>query len=340
MTAPPPASDVAAMLGRRADALCQALLSAGRRNGGYWTVGGVDNLPGKSMWVHLTGPRAGNWQDAGTGEFGDAMDLIAACLYRGDLKAAYRWALDFLGIGSGGSAATVRPEPAAPARPAASDDDRQKAAHRMWLEAEASIANTPVDAYLKGRGIDLAELGRQPRALRFHRDLYHRPSRMRFPAMVAAISGQDGTHLATHRTWLERVGGAWVKARVEPNKMSFGTFAGGSIRLWRGASKKPLKDALPDEPVCIGEGIETCLSVAIACPELRVLCAVSQGNFGGIWLPDQVRMVILCAENDDKPAARMAFQRVVDRHLDAGRHVRIARSAVGKDFNDVLRGWA
>ncbi len=158
--------------------------------------------------------------------------------------------------------------------------------------------------------------------------------------MVAAISGPDGTHLATHRTWLERVGGGWRKARVDDAKMSFGSFAGGSIRLWRGSSKRSLKDAPPDEPICIGEGIETCLSVAIACPELRVLCAVSMGNLGGVWLPDQVRMVILLAENDDKPAAQAGFQRVVDRWLTRGVEVRLARSPVGKDMNDVLRGAA
>ncbi len=208
------------------------------------------------------------------------------------------------------------------------------------MKAEPTIAHTPVDAYLQARGINLAELGRQPRALRFHPQLYHVPTRMEFPAMVAAISGPDGAHIATHRTWLERTGGGWIKARVPDPKMTFGDYAGGSIRLWRGASGKPLKDALATEPVVIGEGIETCLSIAMACPELRVISAVSLGNFGSVWLPDQVRMVVLAADNDVKPAARLALQRAIERHMQAGRHVRIARSPIGNDFNDVMRGAA
>lgn len=338
----PKAGAVADMLACHTEALCQHLLSAGRRHGNYWQVGDVTNAPGSSMWVHLWGPKAGHWQDAGTGEFGDALDLVAACLHRGDKKEAYAWALDYLGI-TRGDRASQAPRPAndaRPARPQQSDEQKRRAAQAMWLNAEPTIAHTPVDAYLRGRGIDLSLLGRQPRALRFHPNLYHADARMRFPAMIAAISGPDGKHVATHRTWLEHVGGGWIKARVKDAKMSYGAFAGGAIHLWRGASGRPFREARADEPICIGEGIETCLSVAIACPELRVISGVSLGNFGSVWLPEQVRMVILLAENDDKPAARRAFQRVVHRFQDRGLEVRFARPGLGKDFNDELRGVA
>ncbi|MGE0417303.1 MAG: toprim domain-containing protein [Acetobacteraceae bacterium] len=338
----PKAGAVADMLARHTEALCQHLLSAGRRHGNYWQVGDVTNAPGSSMWVHLWGPKAGHWQDAGTGEFGDALDLVAACLHHGDKKEAYAWALDYLGI-TCGNRARQAPRPAndaRPTRPQQSDEQRRKAAVAMWLAAEPTILHTPVDAYLRGRGIDLSTLGRQPRALRFHPRLYHRESRMYWPAMVAAISGADGTQLATHRTWLERVGGAWVKARIEPNKMSYGNFAGGAIHLWRGASGRPFRQARADEPVCIGEGIETCLSVVLACPEFRVVSGVSLGNLGSVWLPEQVRMVVLLAENDDKAAPRQAFQRVAERYLQRGIEVRFARPNRGKDFNDELRGVA
>ena len=342
---PPDAGELSALLARRIDQLCSQLLSAGRRHGAYWQVGGVDNTRGQSMWVHLYGQKQGHWQDAATGEWGDALDLVAACLYHGDKKAAWRWGLDWLGITRGGHTPPAPPRPVAPAEaasvPAQDDEDKRRAAHAMWLHAEAGIGGTAVESYLRGRGIDLRPLGRFPRALRFHRGLYHRPSRATLPAMVAAISGPDGTHIATHRTWLDQAGpGLWVKARVEMPKMTLGPFATGSIRLWRGASGKPLRDAPADEPVVIGEGIETCLSVAVACPELRVLSAVSLGNMGSVWLPDQVRQVILCAEADDKAAARMAFQRAVNRHIDAGREVRVARPSLGKDFNDLLQGAA
>lgn len=338
----PDAGEVSAMLARNIQTLVEQLLSAGRRDGRYWKVGSLANDPGGSMWVHLHGPRQGRWQDAATGEFGDALDLVAQCLHRGDKRAAYQWSLTWLGL-AGGEVARTAPS-TRPARAAANDDQdvaaRRKYALGLWLAAEPSIAHTPVAAYLRGRAIDLAELGRQPRALRYHRSLYHAPSRCRFPAMVAAISGPDGQHIATHRTWLEYAGGGWIKARVDDPKRTIAPVGGGSIRLSRGASRKSLKDAPEDEPVVIGEGIETCLSIAIACPELRVISAVSGGNLGSVWLPPQIRMVVLAIDNDTDPESPAKLQRAVNQHLDAGRHVRIARSPLGNDFNDTLRGWA
>jgi hypothetical protein len=329
------------MLAARCRPLCEQLLAAGKPKGSYWTCGGIDNEPGGSLWVHLSGSKAGRWQDAATGEFGDALDLVAACIARGDKKAAYRWACAWLGIGDGMPVAQREPVPSRARAPAADPDGdrRRRAALRLYLEARPSLADTPAASYLAHRGIDLGALGRQPRALRFHPSLQHRSGRA-FPAMIAAINDSTGAHVATHRIWLQQnEAGAWIKARVEDPKMTLGSCVGGSIHLWRGASGKPLREAATDEEIFIGEGIETCLSVVIACPEFRNLCAVSLGNMGSVVLPPQIRRVILAADNDVKPKTQAAFQRVIERHLDAGREVRIARAAVGNDFNDALRAW-
>ncbi|WP_428485972.1 DUF7146 domain-containing protein [Rhodopila sp.] len=331
----PTAADLAAELARQIETLCADLLPAGRRKSAYWTVGGTDNTKGGSLWVHLRGAKQGRWQDAATGEFGDALDLLAACRHAGDKKAAYAAARAWLGHG-GNAPAPIRPPPRT--QPTQVDDEARKRAYalRLYLQAAPALAFTPVASYLRDRGIDLAALGRQPRALRYHADLPHRETGLRCPAMIAAIAGPDGRHIATHRTYLERAGGGWIKLRNTNAKLSIGNFAGGSIRLWRGASGRPLRDAPPDEPVLIGEGIETCLSIALACPELRILCAVSLGNLGPVWLPAQVRMVILAADNDTHPQARVALQRAIERHIDAGREVRIARAQNASDFNDML----
>jgi hypothetical protein len=342
LTPRPSAADVSAELAKHVDTLCAELLSAGKRKAAYWTVGGVENAPGGSMWVHLRGAKQGHWQDAATGEFGDALDLLAACRYAGDKKAAYAAGLAWLGWGGAAAEPARRPPPAARHAAANDDDTAKKRAYalRLYLGARPTLALTPVASYLADRGIDLAALGRQPRALRYHPDLRHRESGKNFPAMVAAISGPDGSHMATHRTYLERTGGGWVKLRGVNAKLSIGEFAQGSIRIWRGVSRRALRDAPANEPVVIGEGIETCLSIALACPELRVLCAVSLGNMGSVWLPDQVRMVVLAADNDTHPAARLALQRAIERHIDAGREVRVARAQDSNDFNDMLRGVA
>ncbi len=88
----------------------------------------------------------------------------------------------------------------------------------------------------------------------------------------------------------------------------------------------------------IAEGIETALSVAIACPELRVLSAVCLGNMARVVLPAAIGTVILCADNDgDNPAAARGLARAVAHFAGGGRAVRVARSPIGKDFNDALR---
>jgi phage/plasmid primase-like uncharacterized protein len=155
---------------------------------------------------------------------------------------------------------------------------------------------------------------------------------------LGAVVNAAGEMTAVHRTWLHQAAdGRWTKAPMQSAKMSLGQVAGGSIRLWRGASGKPLADAPEGETVVIGEGIETCLSVALLCPELRVLAAVSLANLARIALPGTVRTVILAADNDgDNAAAAHALQMAVNRYAGEGRAVRIARSPIGKDFNDAL----
>lgn len=336
-------AEIARALDGRIAQLAPELLPSGRRNGNYWSAGSVDNEPGGSLYIHTSGPKRGRWTDEATGEFGDALDLVAACRYRGDRKAAYDWSRAWLGLGDGAPVAqATRPLPKArDARDGEADADvlkRRRAAQALWLDAQATIAGTPVEAYLAGRGIRLASLGRQPRALRYHPRLFHRPSGRNMPAMVAAISNIDGDHIATHRTWIEQdQRGTWRKANVENAKMTLGDYVGGSIRIWRGASGKPLRQAKDDEVVVIGEGIETCLSIAIAVRELRILAAVSLGGLGAIGLPATIRDVILAVDNDSNDKARQACQRSIERHMDAGRIVRIARSPIGNDFNDALR---
>lgn len=271
------------------------------------------------------------------GAHGDAIDYIVARRGATFLDAVAELAAE---AGMISVDATAPPKPLQPVRTPPPDQrpQKHKAALAMFLDAQEPIFDTPVEDYLKNRGIDLRSLGGAPRALRFHPALWHGGVKLRLPAMVAAISGADGQHIATHRTWLERAGGGWIKARIPDNKMVLGAFAGGSIRLWRGASGKSLKDAPPDDRVVIGEGIETCLSIVLACPEFRVLSAISLGNMGAVKLPDQLEKIVLAADNDAKPAARQALRRAIERHIAAGREVRVAHPPEGSDFNDVLTG--
>lgn len=77
-----PAADIARRLAEDAEAVCRHYLTNGRKQGRYWIVGDVQNTPGRSLYVRLTGPisgpgAAGKWTDSATGQHGDLLDLIA-----------------------------------------------------------------------------------------------------------------------------------------------------------------------------------------------------------------------------------------------------------------------
>jgi hypothetical protein len=68
-------------LSQNAESVCRHYLPAGRREGSYWMVGDLQNNPGRSLFVRLTGPTSGpgargKWTDSATSEFGDLLDII------------------------------------------------------------------------------------------------------------------------------------------------------------------------------------------------------------------------------------------------------------------------
>ncbi|SCM66494.1 putative DNA primase [Donghicola eburneus] len=51
--------DLVRDLAGNAEGVCRAYLSKGRREGSYWIVGDLQNNPGRSLFVRLTGPASG-----------------------------------------------------------------------------------------------------------------------------------------------------------------------------------------------------------------------------------------------------------------------------------------
>ena len=194
---------------------------------------------------------------------------------------------------------------------------RMEAALRLW-QAARPAADSPVAAYLRGRGISLP----LPLTLRYHPALKH-PGGGFWPGMVALVErGVDGQPIGIHRTFLARDGGG--KAPVTPDKMMFGPCRGGAVRL-----------APAGETLMIGEGIETCLSV-MQTAALPAWAALSTSGLRGLVLPPGVREVIVLADGDDP--GEQAAQSAALRWTREGRTARIARPPQGLDFNDVLLG--
>lgn len=338
----------------------------------YFTLnpGRADRTVG-SFCIHISGPKAGHWCDFATDpKGGDVFDLIGLSLGLTAMVEQLREARAFLGLRTDSPEERRQREVAlaisrarrkeAEADAAREADKRSRRAQAIWLSAEPHLRGTPVDAYLRGRGIDLAPAQHQPRALRYlARCHYHFEDQttgevVQFdaPAMVAAMTNLQGKTVAVHRTWLQ-IGpdGQWCKLRVPhpsepgaflPAKKVYGWEAGCAIRLSSGAGPKGGKGAAlnhcpPGTRVYIAEGIETALSARVLRPDARVLAAYSLSNMGAVALPANVAEVVLITDHDTHDQARAALQAAIDAHAARGRLVREWRSDVaGEDLNDAL----
>ncbi len=111
-------------------------------------------------------------------------------------------------------------------------------------------------------------------------------------------------------------------------RMSLGPITGGAIKL----------DADEDvmQGLCIGEGVETCLTARQT--GLRpVWSAISKGGIAAFPLLAGVDGIHLLAENDENGASAKAIEECARCWYEAGRQVIIINSRWGNDLNDALR---
>jgi len=329
--------DLAEQLAQRIDALAQQLLPRGTYGQGrrYWRVGSIAGEPGQSLCVRLDGSKRGRWRDYAAGEGGDALDLVAAVACRGHKGAACRWATEWLGLGriDAGEAQRLKSQ-AERARELRRRDLGREAernardAKKLWLSAAALQPGDAGWRYLASRGSDLEQLPKPPAALRLHPSLWNAESRQYWPALVAAICAPDGRQVNVHRVWLQLQDDQVVtKAPLARPKLSMpGSYAGGCVRLWQGASRKPWRDMPEGETLIAGEGIEDVMPIVCARPEWRACAVLSVSSLASLILPPQVARVIWIAQNDPhgSPAA-LTLERALRVHREAGRRVGVIR---------------
>ena len=271
---PSPAAGIAAALGAHAEAVCRRYLPHGRKHGRYWVAGDLDGARGRSLFVRLGGPGLpGKWTDAAT-EHGDLLDLIRHRTRAPSLRAALDEARAFLAL------------PATPATGSGGDYDATEAARRLWRQCRA-IDGTHAERYLRARGLLRCRFA----ALRFHPELRYREgsSVRRFPALVAAVTGNDGAVLGVQRTWLDPRQPA--KAGVAVPRKALGRIFGHAVRF----------GAVPGDGLAslvVGEGIETVLSLITAVPEIGATAALSAGSLGAFAPPPGVARIVIARDND------------------------------------------
>jgi hypothetical protein len=332
-------------------AIAAELLPNGRENCGYWEVGSIAGEPGQSLKVTLRGPDQGMWCDhacRGTPQGGgDIICLVEQAAFRGDRGEAIAWLKSRLGLDGldPGRLRKLQAEATQQRVDAsrAAQEEREAKRRRalgLWLRGKP-IKDTPVDQYLRTRGISLEQLGRAPGCLAFDPELYCKEAGRKLPAMLAAIVDLEGRHIATHRTWLAPNGrGGWTKADLEEPKKVLGSFKGGFIPLWKGACRKSMAELDPLVDVWVSEGIEDGLSAACVKPELRVVAAVTLGNIGDVPLPPDPwrgRLVVI-GQRDTNPKTLEALERAIGAQQDRGREVWLTPPPAGgfKDVNEAL----
>ena len=305
-----PAAGIAAALAARAEEVCRQYLPHGRKQGRYWIAGDLDGARGRSLFVRLSGSgMPGKWTDAADGSHGDLLDLIRHRTRAPSLRAALDEARAFLAL------------PAAPAAGGGGDYDATEAARRLWRQCRA-IADSHAERYLRSRGLSRCRFA----ALRYHPELRYREgsSVRRFPALVAAVTGNDGAVLGVQRTWLDPRRPA--KAGVTNPRKALGRIFGHAVRFGAVPGDGPAS-------LVVGEGIETMLSLITAVPEIRAAAALSAGSLGAFAPPPGVARMVIARDND--PDGALAAERLARRCARAGVAATIV-VPVGNDFNDDL----
>lgn len=155
-------------------------------------------------------------------------------------------------------------------------------------------------------------------------ELFHPPSKRRFPGMIALVRDASGAVCNMHRTWLTSAG---AKAPVEANRMLMPLElpAGSAIRL-----------SEHDGRLGVAEGLET----AVAASHLfeRPVWAVINAQNMAKWSPPSGVEVTVYADND-RGFAGAASAYGLARSL-ATKRVPVSvemPATIGEDWNDVWR---
>ncbi|PDS99300.1 DNA primase [Rhizobium sp. S9] len=315
------ACELADRLARDAEAVCRHYLSAGHRVGNYWIVGDTANSKGRSLYVHLSGPRTGRWTDAATSQYGDLLDLVRETCGLVDFCDVADEARRFLN--------EHQPIPASPTRSDALtppiDRPAGERARRLFRMTEP-LGGSLADSYLRQRGIPQAAL--HP-ALRFHPSCFYRDlvtGRTRtLPALIAAVTDPYGAFTGVHRTWLDPQGEG--KAKVDDPRRALGGLLGNAVRF-----SFPFRGQV--SVMAAGEGLESILSLAHVMPGMPMVSALTANHLAAFRLPDSCRRLYIAADAD--AAGRHGIDRLSRRAQTLGILPLVLASELG-DFNEDLR---
>lgn len=264
---------------RTEDLVPTQLFRAGRRLRGEcpFCGHGKSKRAGGPFWVD---PSSGAWgcfscPNAGRSE-GDVIAFERKLRGGTPLEAAERLAGATLPL-TPRLKAEADPKPEGPAP----DPAKLKFCDRLWREARPA-GGSPVEHYLRGRGLDGWVLKIALEHLRFHPAAFWGDGNA-YPAMIAGLRAPAGATGGMHVTYLRNTDEGWTKARVDPAKRMFGPqgLDGSPGGVW-------LTSVTGPGPLLVGEGIESTLSAAVLLGRpCRMVATLSLRALQGGWMADR-----------------------------------------------------
>jgi hypothetical protein len=201
-----------------------------------------------------------------------------------------------------------------------------EAARRLWA-ASKPITNSIAARYLGRRSIiNLAGIDQ----LRFHPRCYYWPAeddvpgvREAWPAMISAVTDNEGTITGVHRTWLDPQ--SHDKAAVAYPRRAMGHLLGSGVRFGKA-----------DGVMIAGEGLETLLSLRQVMPSMAMIAGLSAAHLAAIQFPAALRRLYVA--RDDDPAGATALSTLIERCEPLGMTV-IPLEPRLDDFNGDLTAY-
>ena len=266
----------------------------------------------------------GRWFCRGCGQGGDGVRLIQA-IKRIDFALAAAMVESVVGRVSYASAASGASGASHTSTSGSGASDAPKDPMKSWRNAGPFVRNSPIDIYLKGRGLELTD--DEASSLRWSPALWHWVAKTRWPAMLARVALAAGEDITTHQTFIEPDGSG--KAEIEKPRL-FAACAmkpGGGV--WFGVAD-------PTHELIVAEGIESTLSAMRIYSVTAGCAALSDGGVRRLVLPPEARLVRIFPDHDELGQSLAAARDATRKWRAEGRTVRATMSeTVGEDANDV-----
>jgi hypothetical protein len=197
---------------------------------------------------------------------------------------------------------------------------------KSWREASPFVQDTPLDRYLRCRGIALTD--EEARSVRFSPRLWHWVTKKAWPAMVARVSLANDADLGVHQTFLEPDGSGKAPLGEKARLFAAGGRAmGGGV--WFGSAD-------PTREFTVAEGVETTLSAMRIFNASAGCAALSELGVRRLILPPEARRVRIFADHDEGGQGLAAAREAWRRWRNEGREVAVSiADRVGEDANDV-----